>query len=287
MSSSEKTDSIKLFWKKADRLLHGIQLFEKHGIVHHDVKPHNILYDKENNDLKFIDFGLMRKISELESVSKTNENYIAEYPFWTYPFEFAYLNRDKYMKIANLSIEKKREYYTDLVNKLKISSNKLTIASRIFFDYILRNSSGADRMKHIERYFDDFMNMIYYEMTPDNYDAFLDKSIRTIDLFGVGMSLQFILCYSENVFDSEKIAALRECFFNMMRPSVMHRYTIQEAIENYTNIMKSDSYKSTSVEIDSAVSKKHIKKLDKKKRVQLVKDQEDFLEKVAIKSANN
>jgi len=287
MNISEKKAILEKFWNNAPTLFHGIQTFEKHGIIHHDIKPQNIVFDKETGKFKFIDFGLMRKINDVIDNSEKSDNFFAEDPFWTYPFEFPYLNYESFEKIAELSIEEKREYYSYLVHKLKDSSSKISIACRIFFDYILRNHTEEERTKIIGAYFEDFMDFICYETDIENYKTFLKKSIHTIDLYGVGITLQFILCYSEDIFDSAKISSLKECFYNMMRPSVSHRYTIQEALDNFLEIMKTNnkSVTYTSFEFDKfPVS--HIEKLNKKTRSKLVEKQEDVLEKIKSKSKN-
>jgi len=195
---------------------------------------------------------------------------MASYPFWSYPFEFPYLNKDKYMKIAEFTAKEKQEYFASLVEKrMNDSSSKISISCHIFFDYILRNYDEKKRQHVIETYFNDFQNFIKYEMKAANYNEFLDKSIRTIDLFGVGITLQFMLCYSGDYFESEKIAALEECFFNMMRPNVIYRYTIQEAIEAFTKIMDSHSY---------SIGVPFNKQMDKEKSEKLIREQEKFLD---------
>jgi hypothetical protein len=111
-------------------------------------------------------------------------------------------------------------------------------------------------------------------MTPGNYDEFLDKSLDTLDLFGVGITLQFVLCHSADFFEKEKYDALEECFFNMMRPSLLHRYSVEEAYSNFTKIMRNDKDSISAYEMDDL-----LKKMDKKTRNELVMEQEELLEK--------
>jgi len=279
-SVSKRNEYLKNFWEKASTLFEGILLFKKHGILHHDVKPQNIVFNLKTDIIKFIDFGLMRKIDDVKNASRTNRNYIAEYPFWTYPFEFAYLNKELFMKIAEMSLEEKKEYFEYFIKeKLKDSSSKLSISCRILFDYILRNHNQKEREEIIDKYLNDFMNFIMYEMYPENYENFLKKSLDTIDLFGLGITLQFVLCYSKDYFDKEKWKKLEELFFNMMRPSLIHRYSIEESFKTFNEIMnnKSDintfSYKNIITDLPI------VKKLDKKKLTELVSEQEELLEK--------
>jgi serine/threonine protein kinase len=286
-SVSVRNNKLKMFWKDSKKLFYGIMLFQKHGILHHDVKPQNILFD--GSKLRFIDFGLMRKIKDVEYFSKNSENYIAEYPFWSYPFEFAYLNRDVYMKIAGFSIEEKNQYILKIEEELKDSSSKISIAFRLFFDYILNNSSEKEREQEIQLYLNDFVNFINDEMIPGNYEAFLEKSLNTIDLFGVGITLKFMLSFSKSFFDSDKINALNECFFNMMRPSVVHRYNTQQAVDQFTKIMESHHVSSSSSTLlfESSKMPSLIKKIDNKTRKKFVRQQEDFLDETNLKMKAN
>jgi serine/threonine protein kinase len=280
-SVSKKNEILKKFWDKSSRLFEGIIFFKKHGILHHDVKPQNILFDLKTENIKFIDFGLMRNIDDVKNASHKNKNYIAEYPFWTYPFEFTYLNKEKFMKIAELSLKEKKEYFQENIKKnLKDSSSKLSISCRILFDYILRNHNQKKREEIINKYLIDFMNFIIYEMHPEKYDEFLKKSLDTIDLFGLGITLQFVLCYSEDYFDNEKWKKLEDLFFNMMRPSLIHRYSAEEALKKFNEIMDNKNDKDSNFSYENMVLDLPIaKKLDKKTLTKLVAEQEELLEK--------
>jgi serine/threonine protein kinase len=267
-SVSLRRDKLDVFWRNASQVLKGILFFQKHGITHHDIKPQNIVLNMKNNDLRFIDFGFMTKIEDVEKLCKTNRNYIAEYPFWSYPFELPYLNREKYMEIAEMPFNKKDEYFRELVEiRINDSSSKIAISCDVFFDFIMRNRNDEDREEMIEKYFNDFKYCIEHEMTVDNYDTFLDKSLETIDLFGVGITFQYMLCHSKEYFDSRKFKALEDCFFNMMRPNVIYRYTVERAIEEFDKIMnrKNNSF---------SISIPKIKKLHKYNSEKLVMQQE-------------
>jgi serine/threonine protein kinase len=46
-----------LFLLESLRLFTGLIKFKENGLVHHDLKPQNIVYNEETNRLNFIDFG--------------------------------------------------------------------------------------------------------------------------------------------------------------------------------------------------------------------------------------
>ena len=59
------------FWLSGHILLKGIKEMLEKGIIHHDLKPGNIVYDTKTKQLKFIDFGLwiIKKILSKISVN--------------------------------------------------------------------------------------------------------------------------------------------------------------------------------------------------------------------------
>jgi len=47
------------FWNSVLHILNGLKFMNERGIIHHDLKPQNIVYNSDLKQMKFIDFGLM------------------------------------------------------------------------------------------------------------------------------------------------------------------------------------------------------------------------------------
>jgi serine/threonine protein kinase len=108
-----------MFWVEAHRLFRGLLVFQKYGIVHHDIKPQNLVYNTIDNRINFIDFGHMRNIkNELEKCDRS-DNWIYDYPFWNYPFEIQFLNRGEYNYFVNKSEKEKERFVIDFIEDLK------------------------------------------------------------------------------------------------------------------------------------------------------------------------
>ena len=78
------------------RIFKGLITMEKHGYIHVDIKPPNIVYNPETQKMALIDFGMAMKSSELYV---PENDYIFDHPYPYYPPEFkaisAYYNETK------------------------------------------------------------------------------------------------------------------------------------------------------------------------------------------------
>ena len=86
---------INIFLTRIHHLLEGLCFFHKNDIVHHDIKSRNIVYNIETNVIKFIDFGLVKRRSQLIRESKTNTNSMAQ-EWDNFPPEYEFANRSEY-----------------------------------------------------------------------------------------------------------------------------------------------------------------------------------------------
>jgi serine/threonine protein kinase len=101
---------IHIFLTQIFLLLEGLCFFNKHDIVHHDIKSHNVVYNMETNVIKFIDFGIIQRRSEMVINSKNNRNRMAV-SHDVFPPETKYANQADYKLTRrsmpyNLFIEK-------------------------------------------------------------------------------------------------------------------------------------------------------------------------------------
>lgn len=90
------TSDIHIFLTKIHHLLEGLCFLNKNDIVHHDIKSRNIVYNVETNVMKFIDFGLVKKRSQLITESKNSLNRMAQ-KWDNFPPEYDRANKNDYM----------------------------------------------------------------------------------------------------------------------------------------------------------------------------------------------
>ncbi len=236
----EKTD---LFWLEVHHLLKGLKFFHDNQIVHNDIKPHNILFDTKTGKLKYIDFGLMRKKSTIINSSKDNSNFLGIF-HWSYPFDCGFMTKAIYNNYSAASREKRNKYKTELsemiISKSKINTVNLPINSpdafNILFKYINPDIKPPAKYAFIEQFFDGLNTLV----DSKSYDQVLNHFIDSIDIFGLGFTLQFMLnCFkTQKAINIESFTRLSSFFHKMydFNPST-REINIDALIDEYENIL--------------------------------------------------
>ena len=237
-NTQENSTKVKKIWIEMHKLFRGILLFQKHGIVHHDVKPQNIVYNLNDHLANFIDFGHMRNISYEIKKSAASDNWIYDYPFWNYPLEIEFLNKNNYIKFSSKTQSEKEDAFSIVVDDIYNNSDtKFVDAFHTFLDYIIYNKSKTEEKEIIQKYLLAYHKMMIEQIMPDKYKDFLQKSVTSIDVYGLGMTLSYLLNCSTKFLKKDLIGALETCFFNMTTPNLLQRFSIEEAIDMYENIL--------------------------------------------------
>ena len=103
-NKKENPEIMRNFWKEARRLFIGLVIFHKNQVIHHDLKPQNIVYSVENNRINFIDFGTMITQSKLKKMCIASTYYFS-LTHWSFPPEMKFVNRKNYKLLPMLIVE--------------------------------------------------------------------------------------------------------------------------------------------------------------------------------------
>ena len=239
----EKSDK---FWLEVHHLIKGLQFFRDSGIVHNDLKPQNILFDAQTNKLSFIDFGLMQTKKEIIKTSKINKNNQTVF-HWSYPLDCGFMDYDNYNKYRLGTTNGYRKLVKEeLIGMLVSGSKKNTLelnlkrpeAFELFFSYI--NPTGKDMSTDAKYAFvEDFFDGLD-EMVKLNYDDYLDDAIDSIDVYGLGFTLQYILnCFKRHNAVSQDFFNYASSLFSTMYDSNPdnRELNIYELLDEYENIL--------------------------------------------------
>lgn len=227
---------VRNFWKEAKRLFDGLLVFEKHSILHHDLKPHNIVYDIQRQRVNFIDFGHMRNIqTEIKKLIES-DNWIYEYAFWNYPLEIQFLNKSVYMDFVGKPEEEREAFYDTLVQNVAASEDEpFTNAFYILMDYLLpKNASEKTKQRILQKYLDDYHDLLKSLQT-DQYMQFVERSIQSVDVYGLGLTLMYMLNHTRRFMPAEVVDKMEACFTRMTSANLANRYTISEAAVAYAD----------------------------------------------------
>ena len=239
----EKSDK---FWLEVHHLIKGLQFFRNSGIVHNDLKPQNILYDTKTNKLMFIDFGLMQTKAELIRTSKNNTNNQAVF-HWSYPLDCGFMDYNAYSKYKRGLTNGYRKLVKDEIIGMLVSDSKKNTARlplkkpeafELFFSYI--NPTGKDmttdaKYAFIESFFDGLDEIVKLE-----YDDYLYDAIDSIDVYGLGFTLQYILnCFKRhNAVSQDFFNLASSLFFKMYESNPDNReLDIYELLDEYESIL--------------------------------------------------
>jgi serine/threonine protein kinase len=244
---TNKNKKVDLFLLEVHRLLRGLKFLKQNGLVHNDIKPQNILFNTKTGELKYIDFGLMRKKEVIIESSNKDDNFLGIF-HWSYPFECGFMNKKFFKKYSSSSLRKREEYLKQLSNlivtKSEVNTLKLPIrhpdAFNILFTYI--NPEGiaplsAAKYSYIQHFFDGFNELID---SSSSYSAALNTITDSIDVFGLGFTMQYILnCFKrQNAVNIETFTRLSAFFHKMydFNPST-REINIDILINEYETIM--------------------------------------------------
>ena len=213
------------------RVILGVKVLNQNGIVHHDLKPQNIVYNSEEIRMNFIDFGHMRMIDSLKnkSIQSINTHAVSH---WSFPMETVFQNKKKYMHYANMTIDQRIRLFPILVEEQK----KYTT---FFYRYIRFTSDDKRNLFYYNSLQADFYDMFVNDLTPDNYNFFLNKSINTVDVYGMGMTILHIIgpMFSLNLLDVNVYNNLISLGLMSINPRLSERYDVDELLNEYEYIL--------------------------------------------------
>ena len=165
----------------------------------------------------------MRTKNDIIKSSENNNNFLSSF-HWSYPFDCGLMNKKNFDNYKNLTSVKKNYYKTQLSDLIILESRTNTFsiniknpgAFNVLFTYINPENiepSTPEKYKYIQYFFDGFNSLI----TKYNYSHVLNHTIDSIDVFGLGFSLQYILnCfYRHKVIDPILFKRLSAFFYKM------------------------------------------------------------------------
>jgi len=232
-----KSSDVSRFWREMIRMFRGIQALQKHSVVHHDIKPQNIVYNMETGRSALIDFGLMRSIKTEAARCSMIEGCNAK-SHWNYPTENMLANRNIFNQVARKTdVEKRRTLDIYLKNIRSNADTAFVKAYNVFVRYCVPKEDPERRKAFVNRFWRDWSNL-FMAIKPGVYSEFLQKTLDTFDMVGFGMTLMYVLSRVKRFMKRSIVKKMDDLFFRMLSPNVFERLTIDEAMAEYSKIIE-------------------------------------------------
>lgn len=242
-------DQMEKFWIEAHRMFLGLSKFLDAGIVHHDLKHKNIVYNVDTNRINFIDFGLMTTVNKIRTESKES-NYGFSIRHWSFPPETLFLNHERYLQFATtdntIKISKKsktsektarQKVFASFLNELKDPNSDINTFFAITDpEFPEKKQNSFNVQEHMNEYY----RMVMTSLKENMYDEFLDKSVSTIDSYGLAIGLIYVLNLTRHLLDEKFADDLYNLFFNMMNFNVIERLSLEDAMIRYEDILQNN-----------------------------------------------
>jgi hypothetical protein len=244
--STNKTDKLNKLLLEFHDMLKGINLFKRYGLVHYDLKPQNILFNVKTGKMYFIDFGLMNDKKTIIQKSIKSENPIGIF-HWSYPLENGFSNKiyyDKYFKAKKHKRKTIQKELTDMIiSDSKVNNYELPLQNPLAFKTIFTylNLKNVVLPNEVQLgYINSFFEGLNKNIDHFNYHIVLDKIIDSIDIYGLGMSLQYLVnCLMRmNIIDNIQYNKLTIFLNKMWNFDLSERnIDIPDLIKEYENVL--------------------------------------------------
>jgi serine/threonine protein kinase len=224
-------------------LLMGLKLFKDNGIVHHDLKPGNIVFNPTTKQMMYIDFGFTTFKEIIKELCRKSDYEWTKY-HWSWPPQCRFLNKDKFEELFEFPITAMDS--TEFAELYNVVINKHTFD--VAFAYT--NNKNVDSVPN-----DDFkVKFIYYFITnidlyiqkceedseKYNYEQFLNSVIDSFDIYGLGITFQYVIGHMKKngIIDPETYSTLFMFFGRMYNMNIFFRETsIDVLVDEYENVL--------------------------------------------------
>ena len=234
--------NVEHFWMDISRIIFSLKVMNDKRIVHHDLKHQNIVYNPETGRANLIDFGLMTTKSKIQNASNKSK-YGFGMLHWSFPVEIELLNKNKFDSIfqdinitrnpfqnKNKHRDKKEEYFTNILHHIQTHH-------KYFFNCIIQSKPGSEDYKsEMKSHITSFLQMLIM-LEPTEYNEFVNKCIDTIDVYGTGIGLLYVLYRSKRFLSVDFFNDLKTLFLSMVHQNVFLRISPNDLITQYEHIL--------------------------------------------------
>lgn len=224
-------------------LLKGLKFFKDNGLVHYDLKPHNILFNLKNGSMRYIDFGLMREKNKIIEDCKLNNNWLGRSFHWSEPLDTRFMNLKEFNKAKMLTNDEIEDVaidtYLQIISKTQSKHSKFPISKPDSFLNMFYNYLHVKNNSELQSFINDFKEFFYFAKN-NSYEVVLNKTIDFIDIYGVGFTLKYLVTclHNKTILDDKETIELNIFLKDMVHFDPLKRITdIEKLINNYNDLL--------------------------------------------------
>lgn len=199
------------FFTQARNLFRGVELFLSHNMIHRDIKPANILINSKGG-LVYIDFGLSEDVYEYREKMLSDTGKHRKF-HWSYPMEYGFYKNAKHY--VNLSGDEVATLSKTLINDILYDDTTEAYGHfESMFDMLDNRLSPLTNSAKEVMITDAVKSVASFR---HNHRGFLDKAIKSIDTFSLGLTMNYVLnaFYDNNMISNEFYRDMHELFMTM------------------------------------------------------------------------
>ena len=106
-----------------------------------------------------------------------------------------------------------------------------------FMENIIPDFNTQGSQPIMKRMIDDFHDMLFVELKKHSYSQFLNKTMNTIDVYGLGISLMYVLNQTTHLIPNDMARELNDLFMKMLHFNVFKRIDSLTAKKRYETII--------------------------------------------------
>jgi serine/threonine protein kinase len=234
--SEMSTELCEKFLLESLRLFHGLKVFEEHDLVHHDLKPQNIVYNEILNRMNFIDFGLMTSRKKIKNEARKSKYDFALF-HWSFPWEYEFINQKEFNNVV-IFPENQDEIITEIHDEIREKKGTYYEHIKTFFFYAIDKYTSIQKYQtDCREYVDGYGRTVKNNMLEMKYEKFLEASVRTVDVFGLGLSLNYWLHVAKKFLPTALTSELCVLYNKMISSELLFRPFISDALSEMEKIL--------------------------------------------------
>jgi hypothetical protein len=224
VASKPSKEEVEIALIQFHNILQGLLVLHDNGIIHHDLKPQNVVFNRIIKIMNFIDFGYMTTRQRIlhDSRASINGHTI---PHWSFPPEAVMTNKSFYEDVVRLRSTNPQRT-TEIIWNKYVKPHTIQMLKIAFI-----NEQELDIL------YKQFADFIETGCIAGNYERILNQSVLTIDVYGIGLTLLYFIGRVRKHLTESLLEQMVDLCMTALHFNVLKRITIGTFITFYERIL--------------------------------------------------